>query len=54
MRLHLLAEDLDAGIEDDNARALQRIPSAVREVSHLKVCSGPLKSLLVLDHLGPK
>ena len=37
MRLHLSAEDLDASLEDDCARALQRIPSAVQEVSHVKV-----------------
>lgn len=37
MRLHLLAEDLDAAVEDSSARALQRVPVAIREVSHLKV-----------------
>jgi hypothetical protein len=37
MRLHLSAEDLDASLEDDCARALQRVPNAVQEVTHVKV-----------------
>jgi len=49
MRLHLSAEDLDASLEDDCARALQRIPSAVQEVSHVKVSAVPVCSASVMS-----
>ena len=39
LRLHLAAEDVDAALEMDSSRALQRIPSAVQEISHVRVCS---------------
>ena len=37
LRLHLAAEDVDAALEMDSARALQRIPAAVQEILHLRV-----------------
>ncbi len=37
LRLHLAAEDIDAALEIDSSRALQRIPAAVQEVSHVRV-----------------
>lgn len=37
LRLHLAAEDVDVALEVDSARALQRIPAAVQEITHLKV-----------------
>lgn len=37
LRLHLAAEDIDASLEIDSSRALQRIPAAVQEVSHVRV-----------------
>ena len=37
LRLHLAAEDVDVALEMDSARALQRIPAAVQEITHLKV-----------------
>ncbi|KAK9915106.1 hypothetical protein WJX75_004782 [Coccomyxa subellipsoidea] len=36
LRLHLAAEDIDAALEIDSSRALQRIPAAVQEVSHVR------------------
>lgn len=39
MRLHLSAEDLDASLEDDSARALRQIPHAVQEACSVKVIS---------------
>ncbi|EIE19328.1 hypothetical protein COCSUDRAFT_67854 [Coccomyxa subellipsoidea C-169] len=36
LRLHLAAEDIDAALEIDSTRALQRIPAAVQEVSHVR------------------
>ena len=36
MKLHLTAEDVEASLEDDSARALQRIPAAVQEVAHVQ------------------
>ena len=40
LRLHLAAEDVDVVLEMDSARALQRIPAAVQEITHLKVGFG--------------
>ena len=37
LRLHLAAEDVDAALEMDSARALQRIPAAFQEILHLRV-----------------
>jgi len=37
LHVHLAAEDVDAALEADSSRALQRIPAAVQEVSHLHV-----------------
>ena len=37
LRVHLAAEDVDAALEADSGRALQRIPAAVQEVSLLHV-----------------
>lgn len=37
LRLHLAAEDIDAALEIDSGRALQRIPAAVQEVAHVRV-----------------
>ena len=37
LRLHLAAEDVDAALEMDSARASQRIPAAVQEILHLRV-----------------
>jgi hypothetical protein len=37
LRLHLAAEDIDAALEIDSTRALQRIPAAVQEVAHVRV-----------------
>ena len=42
LRLHLAAEDVDAALEMDSARALQRIPAAVQEILHLRVPSASL------------
>ena len=42
LRLHLAAEDVDAALEMDSARALQRIPAAIQETLHLRVPSGSL------------
>ena len=42
LRLHLAAEDVDAALEMDSARALQRIPAAVQEILHLRVPFFPL------------
>ena len=46
MRLHLTMEDLDASLEDDSARALQRIPASVQELSHVKVSCQQMPCLL--------
>ena len=48
MRLHLMAEELDAAIEDESARALLRVPGAVQEVSHLKA------SILIFTSQSPQ
>ena len=37
LRLHLASEDVDAALEIDSGRALQRIPAAVEEVAHVQV-----------------
>jgi hypothetical protein len=37
LRLHLAAEDVDAALEMDSGRALQRIPAAVQEIAHVRV-----------------
>ena len=47
MRLHLTIEDLDASLEDDSARALQRIPASVQELSHVKVSCQQMPCLVV-------
>lgn len=43
LRVHLAAEDVDAALEADSGRALQRIPAAVQEVSLLHVRSSVLR-----------
>ncbi|CAL5221832.1 g4090 [Coccomyxa viridis] len=43
LRLHLAAEDVDVALEMDSARALQRIPAAVQEITHLKADAMGLK-----------
>ena len=37
LRLHLAAEDVDAALELDSSRALQRIPAAVQDIAHVQV-----------------
>lgn len=37
MRLHLTAEDVEAALEEASSRALMRIPTALEEVTHVKV-----------------
>ena len=46
LRLHLASEDVDAALEIDSGRALQRIPAAVEEVAHVQVGSGVLDDSL--------
>ena len=38
MRLHLAAEDVEVALQEQSRDALYRIPAAVQEVSHVKVC----------------
>ena len=36
MRLHLIAEDTEASLQEQSKDALYRIPAAVQEISHVK------------------
>ena len=45
--MHLAAEDVDAALEADSGRALQRIPAAVQEVSLLHVRRPALPAFIV-------
>ena len=40
MRVHLAAEDIEATLEAESARALQRIPAAVQELALVRVRPG--------------
>ncbi|KAK9829565.1 hypothetical protein WJX72_006519 [[Myrmecia] bisecta] len=44
MKLHLTAEDVEAALEEQSTRALQRIPAAVHEMLHVKGDAVSLKT----------
>lgn len=48
MRLHLTAEDVEATLQEQSRDAVYRIPAAVLEVSHIKVCCSTPNMLLTL------
>lgn len=50
MKLHLAAEDVEDSLNESSLRALQRIPAAVQEVSHLKVNREPAGNSFVIRH----